>query len=217
MLFQPPAPRAVMYMQTEKFEGKVFWTSPLERIEAGEPQENVIEAKAIIPKIGEFNFSFFPNLRRELRADALYRFLKCRAGEKDFCGYLPAKIDASHVLGLTLDFREAFPYGVASMPEIQFKRNRGDTGFRLFVNDDIKPKDTDWASMRSEGKYTFVYALRNNSHDEKINLWNIKELPLIEITIAFSNGSRGHIILEKGNYGERIVRETIKEWGPRYQ
>jgi hypothetical protein len=40
---------AVLYKQTEQVEGTVLWTSPLGRIEAGEPEENLIEAEFSIP------------------------------------------------------------------------------------------------------------------------------------------------------------------------
>lgn len=216
-LLDAPSARAVMYKQTEQLGGRAFWASPLETIEPGGPHENIIEAKASIPAVGEFDFVFFPNLRREGRMDALYRFLKCRAGETDLCGYLPARIEASHFLVLTMEFAESFRHGVASIPEIRFKQTKEAAGFLLRVNEDIKPSDTDWASMRSSGKYTLVYGLSDKANHEKTNLWNIQELPLIEIAIEFGDGSRGYVVIEKGAYGERIVRETLQKWGPRYE
>ena len=214
---QSPSARAVMYNQTAQSEGKVFWTSPLETIEAGKPQENIIEAEARIPTIGTFHLSFFPNMRRGApRADALYRLLRCRAGERDFCAYYPASIAASHFLVLRIEFAESFRHGIASIPEVFLKQTRAVTGFLLNLNSNIRPSDDDWASMQSSGRYTIVYALSDNVDHERVNLWNIQELPLIEIDIPFADGSRGYVVIEKGTYGQRIVRETLQKWGPRY-
>ena len=213
-----PSEHAALYKQTARFEGAVFWDAPLETIEAGRPKEHIIQAKTQIPGVGEFTLSIVPNTRRIVRFDAVYRLLKCRSGEQDFCTFLPASIEASHFLTLSIKLAKSFRYGIVSVPEIQLKRDDPSTvGFGLLLSHNIVPSERDWATMRSNGKYDFVYALSNRSDAEEKNLFNLRELPFIQIDISFSDENRGYLILEKRSEGKRIVQETLTGWGPRYK
>jgi hypothetical protein len=213
-LVREPRARAVLYMQTAQIEGKVVWTSPLEKIEAELPPEHVVEAAASLPSAGDFELSLFPNTRRGWRFDALHRLLKCSEGEQT-CVFLPSHIDASQLLSLRITLADDFQHGIVSKPVIRLKQTQSALGFSLLPGDDFEPAD--WALMRSSRRYLFLYSLSNDPLSEQKNLWNLKELPLIEIDISYSNETHGYLVLEKGAHGETIIRDTLQGWGPRYQ
>jgi hypothetical protein len=106
---------------------------------------------------------------------------------------------ASHTVQLNFTLPPDFPFGdIGSMPGVLMKGAELDPGTPLsgFV-----------AKVGSSG---FVLGLA--AGDAKSNIQLLKDRPWIGVPVAYGNGRRAVIAIEKGDAGERMFRQAFAAW-----
>src|SRR5262245_26990625 len=110
-------------------------------------------------------------------------------------------LPASYTIEMMFDLPADFPGGgVASVPGVLMKRSDQEPGTPLGKV----------AARTMNG--VFIIELSTADSDEQRNVQMLKESPWFDITIAYNNGSRAILAIEKGLPGYRAFAEAFSAW-----
>jgi hypothetical protein len=60
-----------------------------------------------------------------------------------------------------------------------------------------------------------MFGLSGLTSDREQNIRRLTDFPWIAIPIAYRNGTVGVITFEKGDEGERVIKEALRLWSSR--
>jgi hypothetical protein len=110
-------------------------------------------------------------------------------------------LPASHTIEMMFNLPADFPGGgVASVPGVLMKRSEQEPGAPLAT---VAAKVTNGV---------FIIELSAADSDEQRNIQMLKESPWFDIPIAYINGSRAILAIEKGLPGYRAFAEAFAVW-----
>jgi hypothetical protein len=115
---------------------------------------------------------------------------------------LDESLPASHTIEVLFSTPADFqPGGVADVPAVLMEDNDQRSGAPL----------TGLRVKVSSG--FFLVGLSSVEHDLKRNVQLLKERPWVHIRMAYNNGQRALLAIEKGVPGDRVFEEALNTWG----